>query len=71
MSNSKKHSESKIDRRSFLRGAGLGVGAAGVTAAALASSKTAEASVSGPEDNSSGGYQETEHVLRSYEVAKF
>jgi len=71
MSNSKKHSESKIDRRRFLRGAGLGAGALGVTAAVLASSKPAEASEAGLQDKSGGGYRETDHVRRAYEVARF
>lgn len=57
-----------VDRRSFLRGAGIGAGAAGM--AALVTSKTAEAA---PADtgNKASGYRETEHVRRVYDLARF
>jgi hypothetical protein len=57
-----------IDRRSFLKKAGLTAGTVGAVAVATA----AEAAVSS-EDAAPGGdgYRETEHVRTYYELARF
>lgn len=58
----------KADRRSFLKLAGAGVVGSG---AALASTVApADAASSAPEAGE-GGYRETDHVKRYYELAKF
>ncbi len=57
----------KLARRDFLKGAGV-AGVAGVAAAAV-SGKKAEAAVS--ETAQESGYQETEHVMRYYELSRF
>ena len=54
--------------RDFLKAAGITGGAAGVAAVALAS-KSVKAAV--PESGKSSGYQETEHVKKYYELARF
>ena len=61
-----KQDQSKTDRRSFLKLAGLGtVG----TVAAAASTVTATAEeLTAPK---SDGYRETEHVKRVYELSRF
>ncbi|NQV46562.1 MAG: twin-arginine translocation signal domain-containing protein [Rhodospirillaceae bacterium] len=69
MSKTKNNEKNGIDRRSFLRGAGLGAGVVGAGAAVLASKPAAAAQVETA--GKSAGYQETEHVRRAYEVAKF
>ena len=56
-------------RREFLKTAGLGVGVAAVTSGVL-SAGTAEAA-SSLQDEKTTGYQETEHVKKYYESAKF
>lgn len=59
--------KSKLDGRAFLRG--IGITAAAAPAAALAlTAKPAEAA---PAADQAKGYQETEHVLRAYESARF
>ena len=55
------------DRRSFLKLAGAGVVGSG---AALASAAAPAAAASAPEA-AEGGYRETDHVKRYYELAKF
>ncbi len=57
-----------LPRRDFLKAAGIAGGAAGVAAMAL-TSKSAKAAV--PETGSKSGYQETEHVKKYYELARF
>ncbi len=57
-----------LPRRDFLKAAGITGGAAGVAAMAL-TSKSAKAAV--PETGSKSGYQETEHVKKYYELARF
>ena len=57
-----------LPRRDFLKAAGLTGGAAGVAAFAL-STKSAKAAV--PVTGSKSGYQETEHVKKYYELARF
>lgn len=59
--------KTKKSRRDFLKAAGVAGGAAGVAAVALA--KTTEAAV--PESRKSSGYQETDHVKKYYELARF
>ena len=65
----KKEEAGSVGRRDFLRKAGLGAGTAGAVAvglsAASAQAKTPEAGASG------AGYQETDHVKKFYELAKF
>jgi len=53
-------------RREFFRKAGLGAGALGAAAMLLGSGEEAEAAVANRK-----GYQETEHVKRYYELARF
>lgn len=57
----------KLDRRDFLKGAGL-AGAAGAATVAL-SGKKAEAAVT--EKRPGGAYRETEHVMKYYELSRF
>ena len=56
-----------LARRDFLKGAGV-AGAAGIASAAL-SGKEAQAAL--PEDRPTGGYRETEHVMKYYELSRF
>ncbi len=57
-----------LPRRDFLKAAGITGGAAGVAAMAL-TSKSAMAAV--PESGARSGYQETDHVKKYYELARF
>jgi nitrous oxide reductase len=57
-----------LPRRDFLKAAGLTGGAAGLAAVAL-TTKSAKAAV--PETGAKSGYQETEHVKKYYELARF
>ena len=66
---SKEKESQKNTRREFLKRAGLATGAAGVATVAL-SSKPVQAKVSKGEASQSG-YQETEHVKKYYELARF
>ena len=56
-----------LARRDFLKGLGV-AGAAGVATSAL-SGKPAEAAL--PEDRKTRCYQETEHVMKYYELSRF
>ena len=56
-----------IQRRKFLKTAGLSVGAAAVAGTALSSGK-AEAKASSSE-RKDAGYQETDHVKTYYDIA--
>jgi hypothetical protein len=59
-----------IDRRDFFRKITLGAGVAGAAAAGLAASKTNAAQPT--RDSAKGaGYQETEHVKKFYDLARF
>lgn len=58
---------SKLDRRAFLRGIGVSAAAAPAVALGLGS---APAQAAEPGDKAAG-YQETEHVMRAYEAARF
>ena len=66
---SKENESQKNSRREFLKSASLATGAAGVVAVAV-SSTSAQAKVSKGEASQSG-YQETEHVKKYYELARF
>jgi len=57
-----------LPRRDFLKAAGVAGGAAGVAAVAL-SSESAKAAK--PESGTRSGYQETDHVKKYYELARF
>jgi len=56
-----------LPRRDFLKAAGITGAAAG--AAVALSGKGVEAAV--PETGKQTGYQETEHVMKYYELARF
>ncbi len=56
-----------LARRDFLKGAGL-AGAAGAATVALGGKKAAAAT---PEQLKTGGYRETEHVMKYYELSRF
>jgi len=57
-----------LPRRDFLKAAGLTSASAGVAAVAL-TSKSAKAVFS--KSGAKSGYQETEHVKKYYELARF
>lgn len=59
---------SKVDRRAFLRGVAISAAAAPAAALGLGA-QPAEAAETTATDTS--GYQETEHVRRAYETARF
>jgi hypothetical protein len=63
----KAKSDARTDRRSFLKMAGTSVVGGGAAAAA----SVVPAVAATPEPEKSDGYQETEHVRRYYELAKF
>ena len=56
-----------LPRREFLKAAGM-TGAAAGAAVALSSSAVEAAT---PETGKESGYQETEHVMKYYELARF
>ena len=63
-------------RRKFMRSAGLGVGAAGVAAATFGRGGDGDAQAAEPagidgKAKTKAGYQETEHVRRYYQLARF
>lgn len=62
-----KKATAKTDRRGFLKLAGAGVVGGGAAAAAAA----VPAAAAPEEPTKTEGYQETEHVRRYYELAKF
>ena len=64
-----KKKTTSVGRRDFFRKAGLGAGAVGAAAVGLSAKDSAAQPVqSGPK---SAGYQETEHVKKYYELARF
>ncbi len=63
-----KKEETSIGRRDFFRKAGLGAGAVGAAAVGL-SATAAEAAPAKP--SKGAGYQETAHVKKYYELARF
>jgi hypothetical protein len=63
-----------LSRRGFLRGAGMGAGAAGVAAVATAAGaggSPVRAETAGEDGRKSVGYRETEHVRQVYELSRF
>jgi nitrous oxide reductase len=60
---------SKVDRRAFLRG--LGLSAAAAPAAALGLAAQPADAAEGKTATDASGYQETEHVRRAYDTARF
>ncbi|MGC2856027.1 hypothetical protein ACM64Y_11180 [Novispirillum sp. DQ9] len=63
---------SGLDRRAFLRGVGLGAGAAGAVAAlTVAAGPAAAADALAAPDAAQDGYRETAHVRRYYDLARF
>ncbi len=58
-----------IERRNFMKKAGLGVGAVGAVAIGLPKTSAAAASGAGERPGSSG-YRETKHVKAYYETAR-
>ena len=66
---SDKKKEAALGRRDFFKKAGLGAGAVGAAAVGLAASETKAAE---PKSGAGGrGYQETAHVKKYYELARF
>ena len=63
-----KEVKKSLPRRDFLKVAGLTGATAGVAAVAL-KTKSAKADISGA--GAKSGYQETEHVKKYYELARF
>jgi hypothetical protein len=58
----------QLDRRSFMRLAGLGAGVAGASIGLGASEASASEA---PTPGEHGGYRETEHVQTYYRMARF
>ncbi|MCW5698906.1 MAG: formate dehydrogenase [Rhodospirillales bacterium] len=67
----KENKKKQMSRRAFLRNAGLGAGASGVAAVALAGSRPAEAAAESASGRPAAGYRETEHVRRVYALSRF
>ena len=67
---SKKKEETSVGRRDFFRKAGLGAGAGGAAAVGLAAGE-GQAAQPVQKSSNSVGYQETDHVKKYYELAKF
>lgn len=67
---SEKKEATTIGRRAFFRKAGLGAGAVGAAAVTLSGSPVKAATDDGKARKGSG-YQETAHVKRYYELARF
>jgi len=57
-------------RRDFFKKTGAGLGVAGAVAVGLAGGP-AEAEIKPDRDSKKGGYRETDHVKRAYELARF
>ena len=67
---SRKKEETSLGRRDFFRKAGLGAGAVGAAAVGLAAGE-GQAAQPVQKSANSVGYQETDHVKKYYELAKF
>lgn len=65
---SKTEPKAAVGRRDFLRGVGVGAGAAGIAAIAASSGGEPAKAADRP---TSPGYRETEHVRRFYQLARF
>ncbi len=59
-----------VERRNFMKKAGLGVGAVGAVAVGLPKTSAAAVPGTGAKPGKSG-YRETEHVKKYYETARF
>ncbi len=59
-----------LERRTFMKRAGLGVGAVGAVAVGLSKTSAAAAPGTGAKPGKSG-YRETAHVKKYYETARF
>ncbi len=59
-----------IERRTFMKKAGLGVGAVGAVAVGLSKSSAAAVPGTGATPGTSG-YRETEHVKKYYATARY
>lgn len=68
---SKQNNNKKISRRTFIRGAALGTGAAGVAAASLGTASAVQAKTDDSTGRKEAGYRETEHVQRVYALSRF
>jgi len=67
-SSDRQGSKNEIDRRAFLKSAGLGVIATGASAIDLGAAEAGGAIEPAP---ANGRYRETEHVRRAYALARF
>lgn len=67
---SRKKEETAIGRRDFFKKAGLGAGAVGAAAVGLAAEQ-GEAAEPSKDGRGGRGYQETAHVKKYYELARF
>ena len=67
---STKKQKTPVGRRDFFRKAGLGVGAVGAASIGFAADKTSAAEPSST-STQGGGYRETEHVKKYYELSRF
>ena len=65
-----KKTTTKMGRRDFFRKAGLGAGAVGAAVVGLSVSN-AQAAMPDKSAGKGAGYQETDHVKKYYELAKF
>lgn len=63
--------EPGVDRRAFLRGVGLGAGAAAVTAVAAVGAQAAEPAPKAGVPEGKAGYQLTDHVRQAYDAARY
>ncbi len=68
---SKQTKSNKISRRTFIRGAALGTGAAGVAAATLGTASSVQAKTDDSTGRKEAGYRETEHVRQVYALSRF
>ena len=59
-----------VERRAFMKKAGIGVGAVGAVAVGLSKTAAAAAPGTGATPGTSG-YRETEHVKKYYATARF
>lgn len=61
----------KVSRRTFIRGAAMGTGAAGIAAATLGAASPVQAKIDNSTGRKEAGYRETEHVRRVYALSRF
>ena len=65
-----KKAATDVNRRDFFRKVGLGAGAVGAAAVSLSSDK-AKAAQPAKASSQGAGYQESDHVKKFYELARF